>query len=164
MQAKQLRTCHWGGILPCQEVMHKSALDAFNRSIPKQTWKDREMIRKPPRDLFAKKDRTRLTLYVIHTRPGDHFSTDAEYRKAHLNYLFELDQAGLLVGAGPLLDRDGDYYEGEGLIVLRADDAAHAGAIADQDPFHRNAVRRYTLQPWLLSEGIAFEHLMQSKR
>ena len=80
-------------------------------------------------------------------------------RAEHIAYLHDLDQSGNLVGAGPILSEDEEYYDGHGLIILRADSVLHAMELASTDPFHVHGMRSYSITPWLLSEGILHDAL-----
>ncbi|MCV7197072.1 hypothetical protein [Mycobacterium angelicum] len=50
---------------------------------------------------------------------------------------------GVLFAAGPLWTDDGDYFEGEGLLIYRANPLAEACSIADADPVHVHSRRQY---------------------
>lgn len=76
-----------------------------------------------------------------------------EMRAAHLEYLHQLDESGCLVGAGPTLDGRAEFYEGDGIIIVKAESAEAAAEIADADPFYQYSIRKYHIKPWLLSEG-----------
>lgn len=111
-------------------------------------------FRVPSGTLTDKPGRPRACLYIINARAVVDRATMASLRNRHIRYLHELDQSGRLVGAGPALSKDGAYYDGHGFIILRADSIAHATVLADADPFHEHGMRKYTITPWLLSEGI----------
>jgi uncharacterized protein len=81
-------------------------------------------------------------------------------RTEHLAYLHELGRSGKLAGAGPVLSEDEAFYDGHGLIILRADSVAHATAIANADPFHVHGMRSFMVTAWLLSEGILHDALL----
>lgn len=115
------------------------------------------MIKIPANSLINKPGRARKQLYVIVTRAVSDYQAIEDNRPAHLDYLNGLDSNGVLVGAGPTLNHDGTFYEGDGLIIVRATSLAEASGIASEDPFHLNNVREYTLYPWLLSEGEMME-------
>jgi uncharacterized protein len=111
------------------------------------------MIKIPASSLINKPGRSREQLYVIMTTAVSDHERMQKYRADHLDYLHDLDSKGLLVGAGPLLSQDAALYEGDGLIIIRADSLPEALGIAESDPFHQHNVRDHTLKPWLLSEG-----------
>lgn len=118
------------------------------------------MIKIPASTLINKPDRARKQLYAIVTRAVSDYQAMKDHRPAHLDYLNRLDSNGILVGAGPTLNHDGTFYEGDGLIIVRAGSLAEASDIAGEDPFHLNNVREYVLYPWLLSEGNMMEQLL----
>lgn len=103
--------------------------------------------------LINKPGRPRELLYILMTTAISDYERMQEYRADHLEYLHDLGSKGQLIGAGPLLTRDAELYEGDGLIIIRADSLSKALQIAERDPFHQQNVREYTLKPWLLSEG-----------
>lgn len=111
------------------------------------------MIKIPASSLINKPGRPREQLYVVITTAIADHERMQKYRSQHLEYLHDLESKGLLVGAGPLLTRDAALYEGDGLIIIRADSLSSALDIAERDPFHQFEVREYYLKPWLLSEG-----------
>ena len=64
----------------------------------------------------------------------------------HSQHLAELDRKGLLVLAGPLVERHG------GLIVLRVANTAEARAIAEHDPMVRGGFESYELATWPIAD------------
>lgn len=75
-----------------------------------------------------------------------------KHREAHLRRQVELEKAGILFAAGPLVHPDGTYARA-GMVVIRAETAEEAKKIADADPMHVNGVRKYRLHKWLVHEG-----------
>lgn len=73
-------------------------------------------------------------------------SLSPEVLDLHAAHLAQLDDAGELVLAGPILDRAG------GLIVLRAGSLAEARAIAEEDPLVRGQYQTYEVGTWLISD------------
>jgi uncharacterized protein YciI len=65
----------------------------------------------------------------------------------HHAYIHDLDTRGLLVGAGPFLDDQGERF-GTGMIIIRAATRREAEAIANQEPYIAHGVRRLKLVPW----------------
>ncbi len=92
-------------------------------------------------------------LYVITSTVIQDLETVNRFLPVHLEYLHSLEIKGVLFGAGPLFSEDGEFFAGNGMIIVRAESVAAAKAIADQDPLHHNQVRQYRIQPWLLNEG-----------
>lgn len=109
--------------------------------------------RLPASVLMNKKDRRRELAFAIMAVPSGNYENNKDYRAAHMQYLQALHDTGELIGAGPLLDESGVFYDGDGLIIISAPSVEAARIIADNDPFHQQDVRRYCIKPWLLSEG-----------
>lgn len=114
---------------------------------------ERHPIKIPAGELLKKPGRPRQLLYAIVTRAISDYAVMQRYRPAHLEYLHQLDVSGCLLGAGPTLNGQASYYEGDGLIIVTVESIESARNIAEADPFHRNKVREYEIKPWLLSEG-----------
>lgn len=92
-------------------------------------------------------------LYVITSTAIRDLKSVNQFLPVHLEYLHSLETKGILFGAGPLFSQDGEYFAGNGMIIVRAESVTVAKAIADKDPLHQNQVRKYQIQPWLLNEG-----------
>jgi uncharacterized protein len=86
---------------------------------------------------------TKYYLIFLHSIPERPLTAEAVDQ--HAAHLAELDDSGKLVMAGPIVERQG------GLIVLRAESAAEAMAIAEEDPLVRGAYETYELRTWLQS-------------
>ena len=69
----------------------------------------------------------------------------------HLEHQIRLEREGILFGAGPLFTEQG--AGGRGMIIVRAASFEEARAIADRDPYHRQELRTYTIDRWMLNEG-----------
>ncbi len=94
-----------------------------------------------------------MQLYVILTRPVDGLDRVLENIGPHLAYQKELEASGVMFAAGPFANDDETLWQGEGMVIVRADSLAVARGIADADPMHRSGARSYTIRPWLLNEG-----------
>ena len=92
-------------------------------------------------------------MYVYFTRPANGMGPVMENLEAHLKFQVELEQKGVMFGAGPFWTEDEQRWEGEGMIIIRADSLAEARRIAESDPMHASGARAFTLRPWLLNEG-----------
>lgn len=114
-----------------------------------------ESAKKPASDLI-KPERPRAMVFAIISEPADNFVEIGNARAHHMAYLSRLDRQGVLIGAGPTLDSTGEYYEGAGLLIIRAENIAVARSLAESDPFHQQRIRKFKLKPWLLSEGDMF--------
>jgi uncharacterized protein len=93
------------------------------------------------------------SLYVVTTQPSGDMGAVMENIEEHLKYQVALERRGILFAAGPTFSRDGTRWEGEGMIVIRADSLEKAYEIADQDPMHKSGAREFDIHPWLLNEG-----------
>lgn len=93
-----------------------------------------------------------LQLYVIVSR-----ATDLKLVKAnladHRAYLASLEDEDVLFGAGPLWTHDEQSFEGDGLLVYRAESVDEAKAIANKDPLHTSGARAFEIWPWMLNDG-----------
>ncbi|TDL81415.1 YciI family protein [Meridianimarinicoccus aquatilis] len=91
--------------------------------------------------------------YVVSTSPIDGMGPVMAALEEHLAFLVKLGQDGILFGAGPHWADDEHSWNGEGMVILRADSLAHANKIAGEDPMHSTGARKFTVRPWLLNEG-----------
>lgn len=92
------------------------------------------------------------TLYVITTVPCAPREEMLKHMSAHIDRQVELEEKGIMFGAGPLFDEESEQPVA-GMIIVRADSFEHAKEIADGDPMHANGVRSYTIRRWRLNEG-----------
>ena len=106
-------------------------------------------------DLDARKGDVQL--YVVLIRPTEKYGKygpeeAAEYSRQHLLYLWELEAAGKLFGAGPL-----ERYPNEptGMLILAAASKEEAIALAENEPHHKAGRRTNTVKGWTLNEGRA---------
>ena len=67
----------------------------------------------------------------------------------HLDYMVSIEKAGKLFASGPM----GEQGSGNGMTILRVADEAEAREIASNDPFIRNNLREFTIEPWTIMEG-----------
>lgn len=92
-------------------------------------------------------------LYVVFTTPNDGMGPVMENIEEHLKFQVELEQKGIMLGAGPFWADDEHTWNGEGMVIIRADSLEHAREIAATDPMHSSGARSFTVRPWLLNEG-----------
>ena len=97
--------------------------------------------------LLAKK------LYVVMTSPVNGMGPVMRVLDKHLAYQNKIQDEGIMFGAGPFSDEAEQNWNGEGMIIIRANTMAAAKLIADNDPMHATGARSYTIRPWLLNEG-----------
>jgi uncharacterized protein YciI len=76
----------------------------------------------------------------------------ASLMREHLLYLWQLEVAGTLFGAGPL-ERSDDAAGPVGMIIVAAPSREAAEVIAANEPFHRAGWRVNTVRGWTLNEG-----------
>ena len=93
-------------------------------------------------------------MYVYFTKPANGLGPVMENLEDHLKFQVELEQKGIMFGAGPFWTEDEQRWEGEGMIIIRAGSIAEARKIAESDPMHASGARTFTLRPWLLNEGM----------
>ena len=97
--------------------------------------------------LLAKK------LYVVFTTPVDGLGPIMEVLDEHLAYQNKIQNEGVMFAAGPFSNDTETKWEGDGMVIIRADSMAAARSIADNDPMHKAGARTYHIRPWLLNEG-----------
>ncbi len=93
-------------------------------------------------------------MYVYFTKPANGLGPVMENLEDHLKFQVELEQKGIMFGAGPFWTEDEQRWEGEGMIIIRAESLAEARKIAESDPMHASGARTFTIRPWLLNEGM----------
>jgi uncharacterized protein len=94
----------------------------------------------------------RMQLYVV-TSIAQSLDAVKQNLPDHRAYLRELENKNTLFGAGPLWTEDGQYFEGDGLLIYRAHSVEEAQQIAQADPLHRSGARTFSIRPWLLNDG-----------
>ena len=108
----------------------------------------------PARDIInACEGMLRKQLYVVFTKPTNGLGPVMEVIKEHLAFQVDLEQRGIMFGAGPFWTDDEAAWEGEGMVIIRAASLAQAKEIAASDPMHKSGARSFTVRPWLLNEG-----------
>ncbi|VAZ77035.1 YciI family protein [Mycobacterium persicum] len=94
-----------------------------------------------------------LKLYVVTSTASRGADAVQQHLQDHFAYLRELEDRGVLFAAGPLWTDDGEYFEGDGMLIYRASSVSEAQAIADGDPMHASGARTYRIRPWLIHDG-----------
>ena len=92
-------------------------------------------------------------MYVYFTTPVNGLGPVMENLEDHLKFQIELEQKGVMFGAGPFWTDGEERWEGEGMIIIRAGSLAEAREIAESDPMHASGARAFTIRPWLMNEG-----------
>jgi uncharacterized protein len=94
----------------------------------------------------------RMQLYVV-TSTANSLDAVKQHLAEHRAYLRSLEDQNVLFGAGPLWTEDGQYFEGDGMLIYRAASVEEATAIAQGDPMHTSGARTFKIRPWLLNDG-----------
>ena len=92
-------------------------------------------------------------LYAIITEPVNGLEPIRANAEAHLEHQLKLEAEGVMFASGPLMTEDGRFYDGAGMIVIRAGSLEEADAVAKRDPMHASGARTYRILPWLVNEG-----------
>ena len=92
-------------------------------------------------------------LYVVFTSPTGGLGPVMENLEAHLKFQGELEAEGIMLGAGPFPDDEEKKWEGEGMVIIRANSLEEAKQIANRDPMHASGARTFRIRKWLLNEG-----------
>ena len=91
--------------------------------------------------------------YVIFTTPTGGLGPILDNMKDHLEFQMSLEKQGIMFAAGPNWTADGQSWEGDGMVVVRAKSIDDAKAIAARDPMHVRGARKYSVRPWMINEG-----------
>lgn len=113
---------------------------------PEVTWQDM-VERCETIGVLAKK------FYVVFTSPADGLGKVMENIEKHLAYQHEIEQNGIMFAAGPFATDDESHWQGEGMVIIRANSLAEAEQVAANDPMHISGARTYRVRPWLMNEG-----------
>ena len=92
-------------------------------------------------------------LYVVFTSPAEGLGKVMENIEEHLAYQHEIEQKGIMFAAGPFSNDDESLWQGEGMVIIRANSHAEAEQIAANDPMHKSGARTFRVRPWLMNEG-----------
>ena len=113
-------------------------------SIPKITKQD---------VLNASSEMLNKDLYVVFTKPENGMKEVMENLEEHLKFQVSLEKNGVMFGAGPFWEDNEIDWNGEGMVIIRANSLDHAKQIAASDPMHQSGARNFTVRPLLLIEG-----------
>ena len=103
--------------------------------------------------LNASNEMLNKDLYVIFTKPTNGMGPVMENLDEHLKFQVSLEKKGIMFGAGPFWDENEIDWNGEGMVIIRANSINHAKEIANSDPMHSSGARSFIVRPWLLNEG-----------
>ncbi len=93
-----------------------------------------------------------MELYVYFSTPVKPRDEVAKILPKHLEYQVNLEQRGIMFGAGPMFEKGADAPH-RGMIIVRADSFEEADEIAAADPMHTSGMREYILERWHMNEG-----------
>jgi uncharacterized protein len=102
-------------------------------------------------------------LYVVVTTPANGMGPVMERIKEHLAFQESLEAQGIMFAAGPQWSDDEAFWEGDGMVVIRAESLVEAREIATKDPMHTSGARKFTVRPWLVNEGTITVRLNYAK-
>ena len=103
--------------------------------------------------LNASSEMLNKDLYVVFTKPTNGMFPVMENLEEHLKFQVSLEKKGIMFGAGPFWEDNEIDWNGEGMVIIRANSIDHAKEIASTDPMHKSGARNYKVRPWLLNEG-----------
>ena len=103
--------------------------------------------------LNASSEMLNKDLYVIITKPTNGMEPVMENLDEHLKFQVSLEKKGIMFGAGPFWEENEIDWNGEGMVIIRANSINHAKEIANSDPMHSSGARSFIVRPWLLNEG-----------
>jgi hypothetical protein len=116
-----------------------------------------------------------LQLYAIFMRPTEKYDTQSEegreLMRRHLQFQLDMEDSGILLGAGPLEGagqtstlsayrrrapaEEGRIIDASGMYMIAASSREAAEEIARSEPFEAAGWRTHTLCSWQLNEGTA---------
>ena len=103
--------------------------------------------------LNASSEMLNKDLYVVFTKPTNGMIPVMENLEDRLKFQVSLEKQGIMFGAGPFWEDNEIDWNGEGMVIIRANSIEHAKEIASSDPMHKSGARSFTVRPWLLNEG-----------
>ena len=103
--------------------------------------------------LNASSEMLNKDLYVVFTKPENGMKAVMENLEEHLKFQVSLEKNGVMFVAGPFWEDNEIDWNGEGMVIIRANSLDHAKQIAASDPMHQSGARNFTVRPWLLNEG-----------
>jgi uncharacterized protein YciI len=104
-----------------------------------------KLVKKLTRKMLSKK------FFVVHWKSLGKPELIKEKLPDHLKFLIALEKQGRVFGSGPLSGEGAK--PGDGLTILRAENAGEARALAEQDPFVIAGARTFDIREWTLMEG-----------
>jgi hypothetical protein len=102
-------------------------------------------------------------LYVVFTTPANGIGPVMKNIKEHLAFQVKLEKEGIMFAAGPNWTDDGNSWEGDGMVVIRAKSLADARKVMERDPMHKSGARKFKIRPWFVNEGTVSVRLNYSR-
>lgn len=93
-------------------------------------------------------------LYVIFTKPANGMKAVMENLEEHLKFQVSLEKNGVMFGAGPFWEDNEIDWNGEGMVIIRANSLDHAEEITSTDPMHQSGARNFTVDHGYLTKVI----------
>jgi uncharacterized protein len=103
--------------------------------------------------LEGSKGMLRKQFYVVFSKPTAGIGPVLANIAAHIDHQCKIEREGILFAAGPNWTEDEQYWDGDGMFVIRADSIGEARELAATDPMHQSGARTFTVLPWLVNEG-----------
>lgn len=94
----------------------------------------------------------RKRLYVILSKGNATVEQIGARVAEHLEWMIGLEKRGVLFASGPFSTAPG-APAGDGLTIVRAENAEQARALASEDPFVVNGLRTFDVREWTVMEG-----------
>jgi uncharacterized protein len=102
-------------------------------------------------------------LYAVFTTPTNGIGPVMENVKEHLAFQVKLEKEGIMFAAGPNWTDDEKSWEGDGMVVIRANSLADTKQIMERDPMHKSGARKFKIRPRLVNEGMVSVRLNYSQ-
>jgi uncharacterized protein len=103
-------------------------------------------------------DKNPPTYFAVFHTPGSGWDAEKSYDRqpgfpAHVQYMDECFNNGIVVLSGPFLERDGGMASG-GMLILKSESLEEARAIAVADPTVKSGMLQVEVKPW----AVVFHH------
>src|SRR5262249_48584263 len=83
--------------------------------------------------------------------------------KEHLAFQVRLEKEGIMFAAGPNWTDDEKSWDGDGMVVIRANSLADAKKIMERDPMHKSGARKFKIRPRFVNQGRVSTRINYSK-
>ena len=94
------------------------------------------------------------------TKPTNGMIPIMENLEDHLKFQVSLEKQGIMFGAGPFWEDNEIDWNGEGMVIIRANSIDHTKEISqtNSDPMHKLAQEALQSRPWLLDIEISLDY------